>query len=204
MIKKYLIYILYDIVGSFFFGISLHCFTIPANFAPGGVTGLSVIGNHFTKISIGFLIIIINIPIIILTFRKLKINYLLCTLKSIIISSILLDFLICHFPFYEGNRFLSTLFASFFAGIGYSLFFNADSSTGGTDLIVAYLKKTKSNLSYGVLVFFIDIIVIILYTIVFHRFDALIYGLIYTILTSICLDLTTLLIKSVNKVRIKT
>lgn len=115
----------------------------------------------------------------------------------------MLDFLICDFPVYEGNRFLSTLFAGFFAGIGYSLFFNGDSSTGGTDLIVAYLKKIKPNLSYGFLVFFIDISVIIFYTIVFHRFDAFIYGLIYTIFTSICLDLTSLLIKSVNKDRIK-
>lgn len=203
MVKKYLIYILYDIVGSLFIGISLHCFTIPSNFAPGGVTGLSVIGNHFINISIGLLIIIINIPIIFLTYRKLKIEFLLCTLKSIIISSLLLDFLICYFPLYVGNRLVSTLFAGFFAGIGYSLFFNADSSTGGTDLIVAYLKKIKPNLSYGFLVFFIDILVIILYTIVFHRFDALLYGLIYTIFTSICLDLTTMIIKSVNKVRIK-
>ena len=144
---------------------------------------------------IGLTIVSVNIPIILITFYKLKLKFLLMSLKSIIIYSLFLDFLICYFSIFYGNRFILTIFASIFAGIGYSLIFNEGSSSGDTDLIVAFLKRIKPNISFGFFVFLVDIIVIIIYTLLFKDYWAFIYGLIYSFLTSLILDLTTKFLK---------
>ena len=63
--------LVYDILGSLFLGCSIVCFAVQANFAPGGVNGLAVIANYLFQVPIGLAAVIINIPIILLTFRKL-------------------------------------------------------------------------------------------------------------------------------------
>ena len=42
----------------------------PNDIAPGGVTGIAILVNRISEISIGTLIFVFNIPILILSFRK--------------------------------------------------------------------------------------------------------------------------------------
>lgn len=121
-----------------------------------GVTGLSVIANYLFKIPIGLSIVLINIPIILFTYKKLGKKFFLLSIKSILICSLFLDYIICFIPVFTGNRLIATIFSGICAGIGYSILFNEQSSTGGTDFIIVALKKWKNNLSFGLLAFIID------------------------------------------------
>ena len=56
----------FDIFGSLFMGISIVCFAVQANFAPGGVNGLAVLSNYLFSVPIGLATVLINIPIILL------------------------------------------------------------------------------------------------------------------------------------------
>jgi len=183
--------LVYDILGSVFLGASVVCFAVQANFAPGGVNGLAVMANYLFRVPIGLAVIIINVPIILLTFRKLGKEFFLISLKSMLITSFFIDYILCRFPVYSGNRLLASVFAGIAAGIGYSLFFNEGSSTGGTDFIIVAVKRDKPNLSFGLLAFFVDGIVITLSIFVFHEIWAFVYGLIYTVVTSLAIDGTT-------------
>ena len=191
MKKQLGIMFMYDIFGSLFLGCSIVCFAVHANFAPGGVNGLAVMANYLFKVPIGLATIIINIPIIFLTFKKLGRNFFLISVKSMLISSFFIDYIICYFPIYSENRLLASIFAGITAGIGYSLFFNEGSSTGGTDFIIVAVKRDRPNLSFGLLAFFVDVIVITFSVFVFHEISAFVYGLIYTIITSLAIDGTT-------------
>ena len=116
-------------------------------------------------------------------------------IKSMIISSFFIDYVVCHVPAFTGSRLIAAILSGICAGLGYSIFFNEGSSTGGTDFIIVAIKKWKSTLSFGFLAFVIDGIVIILSVFIFKEIETFFYGMVYTIVTSIALDLTTKLIE---------
>ena len=104
---------------------------------------------------------------------------------------------------FTGNRLIAAILSGIFAGIGYSILFNVDSSTGGTDFIIASIKKENENISFGIIMFLIDSIVIVFSVLVFRELLAFLYGMIYTIVTSIALDFTTKCILKIRKEEIK-
>lgn len=187
-----------DVIAAFILAVSVDVFAVNANFAPGGVSGIAVIVNYLFKIPIGFAIILINIPIILLTFKKLGKNFFLLSIKSIIICSIFLDYIVCYIPQFTGNRLIASILSGICAGIGYSILFNVESSTGGTDFIIVAIKKWRENLSFGLLAFVMDSIVIVVSVFIFKEIQAFIYGMIYTIITSIALDITTKVIEKIK------
>ena len=120
-------------------------------------------------------------------------------LGSIFISAFFIDYIVHFLPEYNGNRLLSVIFAGVFAGIGYAIFYNYGSSTGGTDFIIMAIKNNEVNISFGFLTFIIDSIVIFISVFVFKEMDVFILGIIYTIITSMFLDITTKILKFFEK-----
>ncbi len=196
--KTFIRMLVYDLIGSVFLGASVVCFAVQANFAPGGVTGLAVLSNYLFDINIGLMTILINIPIIALTFKKLGRNFFLVSMKSVIISSFFVDYVVIYLPTFTGNRYLAAVFAGILAGIAYSIFFNEGSTTGGTDFIIVAVQRAKPKLSFGILAFLIDSTVIVLSVFVYKDYRSFILGMIYTVVTSLALDGTTFIMKKLH------
>ena len=188
-----------DIIAAIFLGISIDTFIVNANFAPGGVTGLSVIANYLFNVPIGLAILLFNIPIVLLTYKRLGKKFFIVSAITMIICSLFIDYVTILLPAYTGNEIISVLFAGLFAGIGYSILFNNDSSTGGTDFIVVAIKKAKDDLSFGTLVFILDGLIVLLSSFIFKDILAFLYGILYTIITSISMDMTTYIILKLRK-----
>ena len=188
-----------DIIAAIFLGISIDTFIVNANFAPGGVTGLSVIANYLFNVPIGLAILLFNIPIVLLTYNRLGKKFFIVSAITMIICSLFIDYVTILLPAYTGNEIISVLFAGLFAGIGYSILFNNDSSTGGTDFIVVAIKKAKDDLSFGTLVFILDGLIVLLSSFIFKDILAFLYGILYTIITSISMDMTTYIILKIRK-----
>lgn len=196
--NKFIRMLIYDLIGSLLLGISVVCFAVQANFAPGGVTGLAVLSNYLFRIPIGLMTILINIPIILCTFKRLGRNFFLVSMKSVIISSFFVDFVVVRFPMFTGNRYLAAVCAGVLAGIAYSIFFNEGSTTGGTDFIIVAVQRARPKLSFGLLAFFIDGTVIVLSMFVYQDYQSFFLGMIYTLVTSLALDGTTFLMKKLH------
>ena len=118
---------LYDLAASFLLGVSIVVFAVRANFAPGGVSGLAVIVNYLTGAQIGLMTILINIPIILFTFRRLGPAFFLHSVKTMLINAFFIDYVVCHIPAYTGSRMIAAVLSGLFAGIAYSLMENASS-----------------------------------------------------------------------------
>ena len=185
----------YDLAASFLLGVSIVVFAVRANFAPGGVSGLAVIVNYLTGAQIGLMTVLINIPIILFTFRRLGPAFFLHSVKTMLINAFFIDYVVCHIPAYAGSRMIAAVFSGVCAGIAYSLVFNMGSSTGGTDFIIAAIRRAKPGLSLGMLAFVIDSTVILASVFVFGEVRAFIYGAVYTVVTSLSLDATTAVLK---------
>ena len=188
----------YDIAASLLLGVSIVVFTVNASFAPGGVSGIAVILNYLFGTQIGLATVLINVPISVLTFRRLGPVFFAMSVKTMLINAFFIDYVVCHIPAYAGSRLAAAVLAGVTAGAAYSLVFNMDSSTGGTDFIIAAVKRWKPKLSFGFLAFVIDGTIIVLSVFVYRDIGSLVYGMIYTVVTSLSLDGTTKVIEAVR------
>lgn len=194
--KTLAIDILFDIVGCVLYGAGIYNFAYASNFAPGGVSGLAILTNHLTKglsfapdgIPIGMAMVLINIPIIILCFKALGPAYFARSVKTILFSSLIVDYLMPHLWLYRGEPMLAAIFGGILAGAGLACIYMRDSSTGGSDFVILSIQKKNPQLSLGVVSMGVDGIVILLGGIVYGTVDAALYGLLMTITYSVIID----------------
>ncbi len=186
-IKKIGTEILVDCIGAFFIAISVYVFAKNANFAPGGVNGVAVIINYLSNLPIGIISLILNIPIIMLSYKYLGVKFLLKSLKTMIICAIFMDYIVPFIPAYKGNELLAAIFSGGLGGIGYALIYIQGSSTGGSDFVIMTVKKLMPHVSIGQIAQAIDGCVIIIGGFIFG-INAVLYGIICTIVGSIVVD----------------
>ena len=67
--------VLLVLLGTFIYAAGLYFFIEPANIAPGGVSGIAVLINYLTHAPIGIVSAAINIPLILLAWRKLDADF---------------------------------------------------------------------------------------------------------------------------------
>lgn len=183
---------LYDIAGSILFAVGVYTFALHAGFAPAGISGVAIIINYYTKLPLGTMSLLLNVPIILITFRILGRDFLIKSFRTMVISALILDGIFPHFPAYEGSPLLAALFCGVFSGAGLALIYLRSSSTGGTDFLVLSGKKLWPHLSIGQLTMLVDGLVIVAGGLVFGNIDAVLYGIISTFLTTLVIDQITL------------
>ena len=144
--KTLLVDVLYDIIGSVLYGAGMYTFAVSSNFAPGGVSGLAILVNYITggKIPIGLCTVIINIPIILICIRTLGKMFFLRSVKTILISAVIVDYIMPLLPTYTGEPILAAIFGGILAGAGLAFIYMRDSSTGGSDFVILAIRKKTS------------------------------------------------------------
>ncbi|MEG1931481.1 MAG: YitT family protein, partial [Pygmaiobacter sp.] len=177
-VKTILTELLYDIVGNLLFAVGIYTFAKGGGFATGGFSGLGLIINHLTNLPIGAITFALNIPVIFLSYKMLGRQFLLRSLRTMVIQTLLLDGVMPLFPMYPGNTLLAAIFCGVSTGAGLVLIYMQGSSTGGTDFLVLSVRKLLPHLSIGQLNLVIDGLILLLGGIVYQNIDAMLYGLI--------------------------
>lgn len=180
--------IFYDLAGAILFSAGVCTFAGNAGFAPGGVTGAALLLNHILGIPVGTLTLVINLPLIVISYRSLGKRFLLKTAKSMVITTFFLDVVFPAFPMYEGQRMMSALCSGALMGAGMVLFYMRGSSSGGLDFVIMPIKKKRPHLSVGKITMIIDLGVILLGWPVFGDIDAALYGLLSTFASVVVID----------------
>lgn len=187
-LKQYGLNLLYDAAGSFFFALGIYNFAAQAEFAPGGLTGIAIIINHYTRFPIGTVALVLNIPIILLTFRLLGRRFLLRSLQTVLVNTLFLDLICPLLPVYQGDHLLAALFAGVLVGIGLALIYQNKSSTAGSDLVIMALRKKRPHLSLGQITLLVDSLVILAGGAIFRQINAVLYGFIYSAVLTLVID----------------
>lgn len=183
--------VLHDVIGSILYAAGIYTFAATADFAPGGITGVAMIINHFFPfLRIGLLSIIINVPVAIICYRLLGRVFFFKSVKSMLISAFFLDIIFPLIPQYNGaeNPLLAALFAGALSGIGLAIIYMPGSSTGGTDFVIMSIRKLKPHLSIGSISLTVDGVVILLGWPVFGNVNAVLYGVLMTIVSTTIID----------------
>ena len=183
--------VLHDVVGSILYAAGIYTFAATADFAPGGITGVAMIINHFFPfLRIGLLSLLINVPVAIICYRLLGRVFFFKSVKSMLISAFFLDIVFPLIPQYNGaeNPLLAALFAGALSGIGLAIIYMPGSSTGGTDFVIMSIRKLKPHLSIGTISLIVDGVVILLGWPVFGNINAVLYGVLMTIVSTTIID----------------
>lgn len=175
-------------IGSIIFGMGLSLFIDPNDFAPGGVSGLSVILNRLIKVETGTLFLIINIPIMIFGAWKFGIKFMVSTLYAILIVSMTTNTLE-RFEALTYQPFLASIFGGATIAVGMGLVLRTGATTGGTDVVVKYVRQRKPYIKTGTLFLIVDAVIIVLCGLVFRNVDTMLYSALSIMVTSQVLDL---------------
>jgi uncharacterized membrane-anchored protein YitT (DUF2179 family) len=142
-------------IGVFVVALGYSIFQVPYNIAAGGLSGVSIIVNHFTGWTIGTLYIVLNIPMFVLGFIYLgRWKFLVRTLFNVLVFSVVIDVLLAYLPYYvehwpiTDSELLSSIYAGIVGGIGGGLIYRAGATMGGTGVLGRVIQlKTGTPLS---------------------------------------------------------
>lgn len=188
-VKKWSIDIAIDIIGGILIALATYNFAAASEFPVVGVNGIALIFYHLWGLPIGKVALLLNIPIAIFCFRILGRSFFLRSVRTIIITSLLMDYAAPLFPIYQGDRMLAAICTGVLSGLGFAMIYMRDSSTGGSDFIMLTLKALHPHLTLGKIAFVMDAFIVLLGTAIISKdVDSLIYGMIISFLLSAVVD----------------
>ncbi|MFW6008753.1 MAG: YitT family protein [archaeon] len=175
------------VVGSLSTALGLVVFFVPNKIAPGGVSGVATIIHHLLGFRVGIIVLLINIPLFLISFKILGKKVGIRTLWGIITLSVLIELLSLYDFTLTKNLFLASIYGGAFSGLGLGIVFKFGGTTGGTDLIAAMINRFFPGISMGKGLLFIDAFVVIAAGIIFNAELAL-YAIIAIFVQSKVID----------------
>ena len=163
-------------------------FIAPNGIAPGGISGISIIINHFTGFPIGTLGLAMNIPLLLIGYKALGKRFTFNTLKTVAINTVFLDVVLARIPAYTSNPLLGALFGGVFLGSALGVVFLRGSTTGGLDIVTRLVQKKNPHLSIGRVMLLLDFCVLTSSMIAFGSIEVGLYGLITIFVSSRVVD----------------
>ena len=142
-------------------------FIVPNGFAPAGINGIAVMIQYKLNFSVGFMSLIINIPLCILAYFFINKRFAIGTLVFCLVYSLVYllfqNIDIERFKYNaEGvDTIYPVLIAGVISGFCYSCLFRLHASTGGTDIISKYVSKKRPEMNFFFVTFILNGIVAI-------------------------------------------
>lgn len=175
-------------IGAFIYAVAISLFLDPNKLAPGGVSGLAIIINHYTSFSTGMMTLIINIPLMILGIWKFGLKFFVSTIVATTLGSIFIDVL-APIGAIADDRILCAVVGGALIGISLGFIFKAGATTGGTDIVARLLKLRFPHVETGSLFMAIDSVVVAASAIAFKDVEVALYAAICVFLTGKVFDL---------------
>lgn len=182
--------LLLEMAGSLLVAVGLANFAAAFEFPMTGFSGIALIVYRLFQIPLGFTNLALNIPIALVCYRLLGKQFFFRSLRCMVISSLMMDYLCPLLPMYMGDRLLAALCTGILSGLGYALIYMQNSSTGGADFIIMAVKARKPHVALGNITFLCAALVIGANWLIFRDTDGVIYGLIINYLSGIVINHT--------------
>ncbi|MRX73485.1 DUF2179 domain-containing protein [Bacillus lacus] len=137
------------IIGALLNAIGLNLFMIPANVYASGFTGVAQLISNLLEdyttfyISTGILLLLLNIPVAILGWKKVGKSFTLYSVLSVAATTVFLSILPLE-PVSQ-DILLNAVFGGVIASIGIGLTLKWGGSTGGLDIVAMVLSRMKDK-----------------------------------------------------------
>ena len=177
--------LLLQTLGCFISAAGIYSFAVAAEVPVTGIAGICAILYRLFGIPMGLSNVLINIPIILCTYKLLGRSFFIRSVYCMVLFGNLYGLSAAAdagLPW--GDRLLATICGSVVGGIGDALIYMNNSSTGGLDFITMGIKARHPHLPFGNITFAAALAVILLNGAVFQDVDSIIYGIMFNFIVS--------------------
>jgi uncharacterized membrane-anchored protein YitT (DUF2179 family) len=151
--------IAFTVLGVLLAVVGLQGFMVPNNFLDGGVTGISILLLGFVNIHISVLLIILNIPFLILGFRKIGRTFGIQALIAVLLLAAGMYFI--QIPVFTTDKVLIAVFGGFFIGLGIGFVIRGGGIIDGLEVIALYTER-KSAFTSSEIILALNTLIIIM------------------------------------------
>ncbi len=161
----------------------------PNGVSPGGFTGIATLINHLIKIPVGTVLFLLNVPIIIIQFKKFGRTFFIKTTVATFILSLALNLTEALLPKFRLDGVLAAVFGGIMLGFGLSLVLLHSATTGGVDVIAKLINTRFRHITVGRVILFFDFFVVGLSALVYGNISSALYSLISIYASSSIIDI---------------
>ena len=163
MIKKFRTYCVI-VALALICALNYELFVFPNQFAPSGLNGICTMIQHVFGISVGYLSMLVNIPLAIAVYFKVSKPLAIRSMVYVVtfsVALVALDYVdLSQFAYDTGySAILGPLVAGIIAGSCGAWLLQASAYTGGTDFVAALIHKKNPEQSILGLIFIMNVIV---------------------------------------------
>lgn len=177
---------------SLLYAVGVGVFLNPNNLAPGGVSGIAIILKKIFPVlpGVGMLILIINIPIMIVGWKKFGPRFIISTSYALVISSLFIDIIpkLIDVNSVSDNPMLSSIIGGAAFGLAMGLLFRMETTTGGMDIIVKIVRGKYPHLKTGQIYLLLDIVILIASAFAFSNVEVALYAAIAIYVSTLVMD----------------
>lgn len=179
-------------MASLLYAVGVGAFLNPKNLAPGGVSGIAIILKKIFPVlpGVGMLILIINIPIMIVGWKKFGPKFIISTSYALVISSLFIDIIpkVIDVNSVSNNPMLSSIIGGAAFGLAMGLLFRMETTTGGMDIIVKIFREKYPHLKTGQIYLLLDIVILIASAFAFSNVEVALYAAISIYVSTLVMD----------------
>ncbi|MDR1693474.1 MAG: YitT family protein [Oscillospiraceae bacterium] len=171
------------LLGNLAYASAVILFIRPSNVPVGGVGGVAQMISYLTDLPMGAMIILINLPLFIVSFKSLGHQFLIRTTVATVASSLMIDLftpLVNRFlpDGVTANPILRVLYGGVLMGFGLGLVFTRGATTGGSDIVAKLVSSKRPHISIGRINLIINAIVIVISAAVYQSPEAALYAMV--------------------------
>lgn len=200
-LEKTILPFIYVTLGAVLAAFSLEEFLVPNHIFDGGVTGIAMISARFIPVPLGLLVVLINIPFILIAWKKLGHMFVFKVVYVIILFSVMTS---VFEPMVNATQeiILAVTFGGVLLGTGVGLVLRGGGCLDGTEIVAVLLNRTVS-FSTGQIILLFNVVI---YTAAGALFgpDRGMYSLLMYFITSRVIDIVENGIQSTKSVMIIT
>lgn len=167
--------------------VAVALFLLPNELSSGGFSGIATILYYILKIPMGTTILCLNVPLFLLSGYKIGKEFFVKSLIGTVSLSVFIDILDKFQPLTE-NKILACVYGGILTGIGTAIILKSRSSTGGSDLLTAIIKRYNDKVEMGRVITLIDAIIVFLNVIFLKNIEIGLYSAITIYLMGVMID----------------
>lgn len=177
------------VLGLSFYSFGYAAFVLPEKIVTGGVVGLASLCLFAFDWNVAVTNYAINAVLLAMAFKSVGRQFVIRTIIGATIVSLTLGIFKPLFsaPIVAQQPFMNVIIGALMCGIGIGTAFSHNGSSAGTDIIAAMVSK-HSNVSFGRIMLYCDVVIISSSYLLFHSVEKIVYGIVFLLILSFVSD----------------
>jgi len=144
------------VIGILSAGMGLHGFLQSSNFIDGGVTGISMLLDKTTPLSLSVWLPVVNLPFIVIGYRQIGLAF--AVRSTLAIAGLSLVLATIHYPDVTPDLLLTAVFGGVFLGAGIGFAVRGGAVLDGTEIAALLISKRSSVFKVGDIILMFNVV----------------------------------------------